>query len=381
VGMPVRICHLTSPDCNRYNNLIGDIYEVQTVNNQDGTQELLFDVRCPVLPDVIQSKTLLREADHYKVPVSPAAQAAAPKNRAQVAPMYGVFATHSEADDDSLLPPFVLLARLPSEKLEPLNAAAAATLAAARAGGGEARLPGHASRPPPLVLQPKWGPPLDTVIDEELPPRQFLPADEEAFLALGGCLDPLVSAAAPSASTSMGAAASSSSPAPARAASASVAPGGGGPADVLGLPGPTWDPPSPPMSAVALAQSAQLARQPPAVVVTTQSMQAQSAQFAQQQPAAAFTTQSLQAPPPQSGRFTSMCAVGAGGGGDVARGVSMALPPESGRYTSKCAVGAGGGGDVGRGVSMASSFYAGPTNFTKGGSFYAEGPRSKPFAP
>jgi len=187
VGSAVRICHLLSGETQLYNGLIGDIIEVSAVDSDcNGTQELLFDVRCPVLMNVMQSRRLIKDAPHFKVPVTAEAQAAAARNRERVAPMYGAFARHTQEGDDDVLPPFVMLSRLPSEKLEPLNTSASASLAAARSAGGAARMPGHFMGPPPLVREPMWGPPLPTVVDPELPPRGYMPSDEAQFVSMGG---------------------------------------------------------------------------------------------------------------------------------------------------------------------------------------------------
>jgi len=172
VGSAVRICHLLSGETQLYNGLIGDIIEVSAVDSDcNGTQELLFDVRCPVLMNVMQSRRLIKDAPHFKVPVTAEAQAAAARNRERVAPMYGAFARHTQEGDDDVLPPFVMLSRLPSEKLEPLNTSASASLAAARSAGGAARMPGHFMGPPPLVREPMWG---------------HMPSDEAQFVSMGG---------------------------------------------------------------------------------------------------------------------------------------------------------------------------------------------------
>mmetsp|Transcript_12434 Transcript_12434/g.31294 ORF Transcript_12434/g.31294 Transcript_12434/m.31294 type:complete len:616 (-) Transcript_12434:225-2072(-) len=187
VGSAVRICHLLSGETQLYNGLIGDIIEVSAVDSDcNGTQELLFDVRCPVLMNVMQSRRLIKDAAHFKVPVTAEAQAAAARNRERVAPMYGAMATRTQEGDDDVLPPFVMLSRLPSEKLEPLNISAFVSLTAARSAGRAARMPGHYMGPPPLVREPMWGPPLPTVVEPELPPRGYMPSDEAQFVSMGG---------------------------------------------------------------------------------------------------------------------------------------------------------------------------------------------------
>jgi len=185
VGLPVRVCHLLSPEVRHYNDLVGDIYDVETIQNNDGTQEVLFEVRCPVLANSLAN--LVDEQDYYKKPFSPSAQSAMAANRAKLAGAYG-----AGEMDDSRLPPFVLLTRLPSEKLEPLNNAAKMSLMAYRAGisstdgGDSARVPGMTSQPAPLVLDPKWGPPMPAVRDKELPAREFVASDEPVYYSLAG---------------------------------------------------------------------------------------------------------------------------------------------------------------------------------------------------
>lgn len=184
VGMPVRICHLLSPEVRQYNNMVGDIYEVDAVQNDDGTQDLLFEVRCPV--SVSSLANLVDEQESYKKPFSPPSQAAAAANRALLVGAYGASGNSGEG---SRLPPFVLLSRLGSEKLEPLNNAASMSLSVARAGtfaaamGGMARVPAETSQTA-LILQPKWGPPMPAVADPELPPRDFEPKDEIAYASV-----------------------------------------------------------------------------------------------------------------------------------------------------------------------------------------------------
>mmetsp|Transcript_3701 Transcript_3701/g.10704 ORF Transcript_3701/g.10704 Transcript_3701/m.10704 type:complete len:231 (+) Transcript_3701:1-693(+) len=150
VGHTVRVCHLTAPECARYNSMVGDIVRVETLDNPDGTKELLFDVRCVVDPEALKSKALIRDQEHYKVAVSKRAMAASKANRELIAPMYGANALVVHPDDRMRLPPYVLLYRLPTEKIDPLP-------------GGP---PGPGV---PMVLPPKWGSPTVSAPQDAYP--------------------------------------------------------------------------------------------------------------------------------------------------------------------------------------------------------------------
>lgn len=161
VGSPVKVCHLLAPECQRYNGLIGDIYGVETVANPDGTEVVLFEVRCPVMLEPIHP------GDHHRDPslqakYSTATLDAIDKNRHAVAPLYGVNAMLLQEGDERRLPPFILLSRLPSEKLEPLNTAAGSACPQ-QAGSGDTpswHTNGQSGGPVALVLPPRWGEPL-----------------------------------------------------------------------------------------------------------------------------------------------------------------------------------------------------------------------------
>jgi len=118
VGSCVKICHLTQAELARYNGLVGTIVSKHDVTNDDGTSDVLFDIRCPILPNIVDSPLMRKDKEHYAVKDSDGAKAEIPKNRRQVAPMYGLSMFEAEKDDDPRLPPFVFLTRLPSEKFE-----------------------------------------------------------------------------------------------------------------------------------------------------------------------------------------------------------------------------------------------------------------------
>jgi len=147
VGSCVKICHLTQAELARYNGLVGTIVSKHDVTNDDGTSDVLFDIRCPILPNIVDSPLMRKDKEHYAVKDSDGAKAEIPKNRRQVAPMYGLSMFEAEKDDDPRLPPFVFLTRLPSEKFEQF-------------GEQQPQSTGSQFNVPKLKNPPIWGPPV-----------------------------------------------------------------------------------------------------------------------------------------------------------------------------------------------------------------------------
>jgi len=158
VGQPVRICHLIAPECRPYNGLVGDILAVHDIEKQDFTRDMLFDVRCLVEGAPLRSWSAIGDDDYSQIAPSDFARQAAVSNRTTIAPMYGLMA-NAEAPDESMLPPFVILSRLPSEKLEPLASMSKGTT-------GTRRM----NCLPPQVRPPIWGEPMAPVVVGTLPP-------------------------------------------------------------------------------------------------------------------------------------------------------------------------------------------------------------------
>jgi len=173
VGQPVRVCHLLTRECRPYNGLIGDILAVHDVEKQDHTMDMLFDVRCLVEGASLRTWSAIGE-DYSQVTTSEFARQAALSNRTTIAPMYGLMA-NVEAADESMLPPFVVLSRLPSEKLEPLASLTKGTT-------GTRRM----NCLPPQVRPPIWGEPMPPVVVEVRRPipqsqaQQLKPESEPA---------------------------------------------------------------------------------------------------------------------------------------------------------------------------------------------------------
>eukprot|EP00927_Polykrikos_kofoidii_P054630 TRINITY_DN49022_c0_g1_i1.p1 TRINITY_DN49022_c0_g1~~TRINITY_DN49022_c0_g1_i1.p1 ORF type:complete len:325 (+),score=40.28 TRINITY_DN49022_c0_g1_i1:100-1074(+) len=142
VGAPVRLCNMLASSSKIYNRLVGDIVHVSRGSHGD----MIFDVRCPLIPSALLSKSLQRDKDHYAIPMSSTARRAAPENRKRVAELYGISAAVAEDAENDLggtINPFILVGGVGSEKLEPLS-------------GGQAGLSG----PSAWVRPPIWGPPL-----------------------------------------------------------------------------------------------------------------------------------------------------------------------------------------------------------------------------
>lgn len=156
VGTPVKICHLLSPEVQRYNSLVGDIVCIHDQMREDGKSDLLFDIRCPCQEaKLIGASADMMNSEHLTVPTSEHSKLAVPSNRVLVAPMYGVMASEAKAHDDERLPPFVLLSRLPSEKLEPIMTE-------------KPTRPSDSSRPV-TVRPPIWGAAMEPVFEERQP--------------------------------------------------------------------------------------------------------------------------------------------------------------------------------------------------------------------
>lgn len=119
VGSPVRIVNLTARESVRYNGLVGDIIEIHDAANQDGSDELMFDVRCPLELPEKRRDGVQPDPSFAKVGVSDTSRRFVAENRRQVANVYGV--SEAEAEYSDRLPPFVLMSRFPSEKLEPIS--------------------------------------------------------------------------------------------------------------------------------------------------------------------------------------------------------------------------------------------------------------------
>eukprot|EP00931_Biecheleriopsis_adriatica_P051452 TRINITY_DN29841_c0_g1_i1.p1 TRINITY_DN29841_c0_g1~~TRINITY_DN29841_c0_g1_i1.p1 ORF type:complete len:241 (+),score=33.01 TRINITY_DN29841_c0_g1_i1:101-724(+) len=123
IGTPVRICNITAHEMDSYNGLVGDIVHVHTTTADDG-EEFLFDVRCPCQTAVTSKPRRRHGGEFSDIPDSSSALAAALQNRTQIAPVYGVSEAEAQSpsgETDTRLPPFVLMHRLPSEKLEALQ--------------------------------------------------------------------------------------------------------------------------------------------------------------------------------------------------------------------------------------------------------------------
>lgn len=150
VGAPVRIVNLSSPMTQQYNNLVGDIMDIQEFDNHDGTTNLQFSVRCP-LESSDNWWRLVWDREDQRTSVSPQAEQAFQSNRAQMA-----HSLHREnmlffADTgaERSFPPFIMVDGLPSEKVQPLSSL-------------QRRDP-HTDSLPPISRPPIWGPPTQPV--------------------------------------------------------------------------------------------------------------------------------------------------------------------------------------------------------------------------
>lgn len=162
IGLPVRICCLTCPEAMLYNGLVGDIVFVHSVASPDqGVDQLLFDVRCPV-EDPNNMPPMVPDPEKACVTTSPVAAQMASENRARLAasPMYELSGAMA-LDEERWLPPFVILSKLPSEKLEPIMSGVV---------GGAPGVPAGAPTLPPVWRPPIWGAPVGSLPGEPRPP-------------------------------------------------------------------------------------------------------------------------------------------------------------------------------------------------------------------
>lgn len=169
LGSCVKICHMSGHEVAPYNGLIGDIVQVHTVENWDGTSDLLFDVRCPLDQVDRWYPHQVRDKPHGRIPPSEIAANAPPHNRQVLGPqmMTGMSGRDHGFDPVGLStirdpPKYMMMTRLPTEKLEPLE----------HRGSGRPRDPNdpHGIEVlPPIVRPPIWGPPAPPGTMEQPP--------------------------------------------------------------------------------------------------------------------------------------------------------------------------------------------------------------------
>lgn len=118
IGSPVRIVHMVGgPDSSVYNGLIGDVVAVDYIDKSDGMQEMVFDVRCPLDERGTWVQSMIPEMQgHAKIQPSQMAMQAARLNVKTLGPDHGLYRENGGGP-----PPYVLLRKFPSEKLEPFG--------------------------------------------------------------------------------------------------------------------------------------------------------------------------------------------------------------------------------------------------------------------
>lgn len=136
-GCTVKITNLTAEATKIYNGLVGDITKVGESRQDNGLTDLAYDVRCPLYQSVAGKSS--------GIEFSELAMKSARKNREIMAPFYGMTLAQVQSDEENaVLPPFVMVNTLSSEKLEPQS-------------GG---VPIPAGSLKPIVRPALWGPPL-----------------------------------------------------------------------------------------------------------------------------------------------------------------------------------------------------------------------------
>mmetsp|Transcript_8984 Transcript_8984/g.16195 ORF Transcript_8984/g.16195 Transcript_8984/m.16195 type:complete len:330 (+) Transcript_8984:83-1072(+) len=152
VGHPARLVNLSSSSTAMYNNLVGDIVNVNTIDNHDGTSTMYFTVRCPLENTEVWWK-MMRDHPEHQIPVSPAANQAVHTNRNVLAPVFKKehMAHFADTGEERSFPPFIIVEGLPSENIEPVTL------------GSDYLQPGHHPTEgfvlPTMVLPPTWGAP------------------------------------------------------------------------------------------------------------------------------------------------------------------------------------------------------------------------------
>lgn len=147
IGSPVKVVHMTSPESQPYNGLIGDIFFVNTIDKEDGTTDLLFDIRCPLDNRIQWYPAMCKDKEHCDVKPTMEAMRAAPLNVKILGPDTPLY-----KDNGGGAPPYLVLKKLPTEKLEPIS----------HGGGGHGmRRPGPpgAEMLPMMTRPPIIGPP------------------------------------------------------------------------------------------------------------------------------------------------------------------------------------------------------------------------------
>lgn len=113
-GSPVRIVHMTSPESAPYNGLVGDIIAVNSVDNVDGTTDMLFDLRIPLDNRVKWFPDMCKDKEHGNVKPSSTAMTAAANNVKVLGPGTDLYRGNLGGS-----PPYLIFNKIPTEKLEP----------------------------------------------------------------------------------------------------------------------------------------------------------------------------------------------------------------------------------------------------------------------
>lgn len=117
VGSPVRIVHMQPGESAVYNGLIGDVVAVDYVEKDNGTQAMVFDIRCPLDHTGSWVQALSLDAQtHARVQPSQFAMQMANQNVKCLGRDSSVYRENGGGP-----PPYLLLKKFPSEKLEPFG--------------------------------------------------------------------------------------------------------------------------------------------------------------------------------------------------------------------------------------------------------------------
>lgn len=154
---PMRTCHMIG-DAGIYNGLVGDVVKVSKKTMQ-GLSTLLFDLRIPLDNRMQWWPDMVKEQDHCGVPPSQEALASAGMNARIIRPEHNLYDKES-----GRTPPYLMIKKLPFEKLHPLGSA---NHGFARQG------PPGVEMLPAITGKAQWGPPVRPV------PPGYMPAPND----------------------------------------------------------------------------------------------------------------------------------------------------------------------------------------------------------
>jgi hypothetical protein len=161
----MRTCHMTG-DAGMYNGLVGDVVKVSKKDNHDGSQTLLFDLRIPLENRMQWWPDMVSDTDHCDIPPSREAMSQAIQNSRIIRPEHNLY-----DKDSGRTPPYLMVKKLPYEKLQPIGSATH---------GMRGPGPAGVEMLPAMMNKPIYGQPAQNIPPGYVPSN--MPVPEEDFL-------------------------------------------------------------------------------------------------------------------------------------------------------------------------------------------------------